>query len=94
MTKIEKEDDGKKGRFILYSDEKVAGELAFIWAGEGKFIIDHTEVDQAYSGKGFGKKLVAEAVDYARKKDIRILPLCPFAKRLFDLKKEWDDVRV
>lgn len=94
MIKIEKDDDGRKGKFRLFDDDALAGELEFTWAGDDKFILDHTEVDRAFSGRGFGKKLVAEAVDYARKKEIRILPLCPFAKRLFDLKKEWDDVRV
>lgn len=93
MTKIEIEDDGRKGRFLIYDDEDLAGELGFTWAGDDKFIIDHTEVDKAFGGKGFGKILVVEAVAFARERKVKILPLCPFAKGVFDTKKDWADVR-
>lgn len=32
-TKIEREDNGKKGRFVIYEDDKEAGEMTFTWAG-------------------------------------------------------------
>ena len=37
-------------------------------------------------GKGLGKKLVHHAVNYARK-EYKILPLCPFARRVFQQTK-------
>jgi len=43
---IEREDDGKKGRFALYEDGDFAGEMTFTWAGETKIIIDHTGVEE------------------------------------------------
>ena len=84
MIKVEREDQGAKGRFVLYADEAIAGEMTYTRAGDKRIIIDHTEVNPAYAGKGFGKKMVLAAVDYARAEAIRILPLCPFAKKTFE----------
>src|SRR5690606_26842770 len=84
MTRLEREDNGKKGRFIIYEDEKFAGEMTYTWAGTGKFIIDHTGVEEGFNGKGYGRQMVMEAVEFARKEEVKILPLCPYAKRVFD----------
>lgn len=69
-----------------------AGEMTYVWAGDSKFIIDHTEVDPKYAGQGLGKQLVDAAVAFAREKDIRIIPLCPFAKKMFERHPELQDV--
>jgi predicted GNAT family acetyltransferase len=34
-----------------------------------------------------------KAVEYARNNDVKILPLCPFAKRVFDTDDGIQDVR-
>jgi len=82
----------KKGVFIATEDGVQAGEMTYSWAGTDKFIIDHTEVDPSFGGKGVGKQLVMAAVEYAREKGIKILPLCPFAKKVFDKTPEIADV--
>ena len=74
------------------SDGAQAGEMTYTWAGADKFIIDHTEVDDAFSGQGVGKQLVMAAVDFARTKHVKILPLCPFAKSVFDKEPSIEDV--
>lgn len=84
MTTIKQEDNGKKGRFVIYEHEELAGEMTYTWAGKDKFIIDHTGVDEKFGGKGFAKDLVMEGVDYARKNNLKIIPLCPYAKSRFD----------
>ncbi|MDD4776704.1 MAG: GNAT family N-acetyltransferase [Fermentimonas sp.] len=93
MTRIEQKDNNKKGRFILYEGDKKAGEMTYVWVDDYKIIIDHTEVDTVYGGKGYGKVLVMEAVKFARKQDIKIIPLCPFAKKVFDNDSDIQDVR-
>jgi uncharacterized protein len=35
---------------------------------------------------------VETAVDYARTHNIKIIPICPYAKSLFDKLPEWKDV--
>ncbi len=93
MAEIRQEDNGKKGRFTIYEAGEFAGEMTYTWAGESRIIIDHTGVDDRFGGKGFGKQLVMEAVAYARQTGIKILPLCPFAKRVFDKESSLSDVR-
>ena len=66
----------------------------FTDAGEDRFIIDHTEVEEAYNGKGVGKEMLLAAVDFARKNGKTIIPLCPFAKATFQKHDELQDVLV
>ena len=93
MVIIKREDNGKKGRFVIYENGEEAGEMTYTWAGENKFIIDHTGVQERFGGKGYGKELVMKAVEFAREKKVKILPLCPYAKKVFDSDNSLDDVR-
>ena len=43
-------------------------------------------------GTGAGKKMVEAAVLYAREKGISIIPLCVFARSVFDKTPEYKDV--
>lgn len=91
-TIIDREDDGKKGRFTLYDHGQFAGEMSFTWAGQNKFIIDHTEVNPEFGGKGIGRKLVDKAVEFARQNNVKIIPLCPYATNVFRKHSELQDV--
>jgi predicted GNAT family acetyltransferase len=89
---IKFEQKATKGAFFIEENGQRLGEMTFSRAGDDVLIIDHTEVSEALKGKGAGKQMVAAAVDYARKNKIKILPLCPFAKSVFDKVKEYQDV--
>lgn len=91
-TRIELEDNGKKGRFAIYENDEFAGEMTFTWAGETKFIIDHTGVEEKFGGKGYGKQLVLKAVEHARKNNLKIIPLCPYAKKVIHRDENLHDV--
>lgn len=84
----------KSGKFCAKENEKTAGHLDYTWKSPAVFSIDHTEVDESFAGKGVGRQLVYAAVDYARKNKLHIIPLCPFAKKLFDKTPELRDVLV
>jgi predicted GNAT family acetyltransferase len=81
-----------KGFFKAVSEEKEAGRMTYSWAGSDKFIIDHTEVNPEFNGQGVGKKMVMAAVEYARANSLKIIPLCPFAKAMFEKLSEIRDV--
>ncbi|HAI84584.1 MAG TPA: GNAT family N-acetyltransferase [Chitinophagaceae bacterium] len=85
-------DDGKKGRWLAYDGNKEVGLMDFVYAGTDKFIIEHTEVYEGNEGKGYGKALVQAAVDFAREKHLKIMPLCPYAKAVFDKTPAYADV--
>lgn len=93
MARIEQKDNGTKGRFVLYRDDEVAGEMTYVWVDDSKIIIDHTEVSEAYNGKGYGKQLVMKAVEFARRQEVKIIPLCPFAARVFAKDPDIQDVK-
>ena len=82
----------KNGFFHIDINGKTEAKMTFVFAGPDKIIIDHTEVNEGNNGKGFGKKMVAKAVEFAREKNIKIIPLCPFAKKVFDKTPEFRDV--
>jgi len=88
---ISHNDDSKKGIFYIEENEKRLAEMTYVWAGN-KIIIDHTEVSAALKGKGAGKQLIEKAVEFARAKHIKIMPLCPFAKAIFDKTEAYNDV--
>jgi predicted GNAT family acetyltransferase len=92
--KIEQFDRETKGFFKASDNGSEAGVMTYSHAGEDKIIIDHTEVDPAFSGKGVGKQLLMALVAYARKEKIKVLPLCPFARSVFDKVQEIRDVLV
>ena len=89
---IQQEDNGKKGVFFIEENNEIIAEMTYVWSGEDKIIIDHTEVSEKLGGKGIGKQLVHKAVEMAREKHIKILSLCPFAKRVFDKTEDYKDV--
>ncbi|WP_413532847.1 GNAT family N-acetyltransferase [Empedobacter brevis] len=89
---IKQIDDKKNGAFIVLDGDKKAGEMTYVWASNDKIIIDHTEVDEAYGGQGVGKKALLSLVDWVRKENIKVIPLCPFAKAQFDKNTEIKDV--
>lgn len=91
-TQVNLEVNDKNGYFHIDIDSKTEAKMTFVFAGADKIIIDHTEVNEGHNGKGFGKMMVAKAVDFAREKNIRIIPLCPFAKKVFDKNPEYSDV--
>ena len=88
---IEHEQNGHRGTFFVMRDGKRLAEMTYTIAGT-RVIIDHTEVDDALRGTGTGKQLVAAAVDWARAENRRLLPLCPFARSVFDKAPEFGDV--
>ncbi len=58
--------------------------MAYTWAGEGMFIIDHTDVSEDYRGQGICRQLLDAVVVFARWKNLKIIPLCPYAKSVFN----------
>lgn len=81
---IKQINNDKNGAFIATIDGVEAGQMTYNWAGTDKIIIDHTEVGDAFGGKGVGKAILLAIVKYARSANIKIMPLCPFAKSVFN----------
>lgn len=89
---IQYEQSASKGSFFVEENNQRLATMTFSKAGDHLLIIDHTEVSDVLRGKNVGKQLVAAAVEHARKNNLKILPLCPFAKSVFERMKEYQDV--
>lgn len=89
---IQQIEHGSKGGFVIEKDNKRLAEMTYSKAGDKLIIIDHTDVSDELRGQGAGKQLVMKAVEYARNNNIKILPLCPFARSVFDKTPEIADV--
>lgn len=89
---IQQHEENNKGEFYIEVDGQKAAQMTYVYAGESRMIIDHTDVGSALRGKGAGKLLVDAAVKFARAKNLKIIPLCPFAKSVFEKTPEYDDV--
>jgi predicted GNAT family acetyltransferase len=89
---IKQIEHGSKGAFVIDEGFERLAEMTYSKAGEKIIIIDHTDVSDKLRGKGAGKQLVLKAVEHARMNHIKILPLCPFARSVFDKSPELSDV--
>ena len=90
---IKQKQESSKGSFYVEENEIILAEMTYSIAGDSLMIIDHTKVSDELRGKNVGYHLVHTAVEYARANYIKILPLCTFAKSVFDKKgAEFADV--
>ena len=78
-------------RSAAYADGKLIGECEFSPSAT-KWIIAHTGVRPAYEGLGIAKRLVLKVIEAARAKQVKIIPLCPYAKKMMTGKEEFNDV--
>ncbi len=86
------QESDSKGYALAKEDDKRAGMMTYSVAGPELIIIDHTEVEPAYNGKGVGKQMLYKIVAMAREKDVKIIPLCPFAAMMFKKSEDIKDV--
>ena len=91
---VRHQSDGPRGSFYTGNLEAKTSEMVYVMAGSNKMIIEHTEVSDALRGQGVGMKLLESLVDEVRKRNIRVLPLCPFAKASFIKREDLQDVLV
>lgn len=89
---IQHSEHNGKGKFYVEIEGRELAEMEYTMPAADKMIIHHTEVSDELRGKSVGLQLVNHAVNYARTNNIKIIPLCPFAKSVFDRKPEIGDV--
>jgi predicted GNAT family acetyltransferase len=82
---VQREEKGKRGAFYIERDGERLAEQTFSAGADGKIvIIDHTDVSEQLRGQGIARKLTLAAVAWARETGVKIVPLCPVAKVIFD----------
>lgn len=80
-----------EAHFALTVDGKPAGLAEYIEeTGHRTFV--HTEVDEAYSGRGLAGVLVRHALDATREDRLRIRATCPYVQKFLAEHHDWDDI--
>ena len=82
----------EKGVFEAIEGKAIMGKMSYVWSGEDRIVIEHTEVDPAHGGKGVGKNLVLAGVAFARESNIKIVPSCTYAKAVIQKDESLHDV--
>jgi len=84
-----------KSFYIGDSEKELLAEMTFVYAGEDIIIIDHTSVSDELRGQNIGKQLLQRLVEFAKEKNKKIVPLCPFAKKeMMRNKEEYEAIMV
>jgi len=92
---VQVEQKEHRGAFFIEREGQRLAELTFSATPDGKLVIlDHTDVSESLRGQGIARKLVEAAVAWARRTNVKLVPLCPFAKAEFDREPQFGDVRV
>jgi predicted GNAT family acetyltransferase/glutaredoxin len=76
--RIRVEHDPDNLRYILYLDDRAIGLLAYR-ARPDAVVFTHTEIEPASERRGYGSRLVHDALEDARARGVHVVPLCPFA---------------
>jgi predicted GNAT family acetyltransferase len=93
MDLVQFEQSGHRGAFFIARDGERLAELTFSAGGDGKLVmLDHTDVSDSLRGQGVARALVEEAVRWARREGIHLVPVCPFARAVFDREPSFHDV--
>ena len=66
--------------FILHVDGERMGSLDYALPEAGVMQIDYVEVAPELRGSGLGSELVQAAVDWAREGNLKIVPICGYAR--------------
>ncbi len=86
-------DNQHHGEFYLEDDQgKRIAEISYVWSGEQKIIANHTWVDDSLRGQGMARQLLDTLVEFARQKQLKIIPTCSYVDVMFRRDSSFADV--
>ncbi|MFB6813488.1 GNAT family N-acetyltransferase [Streptomyces sp. NPDC056347] len=72
--------DGEPAGFTVYRDR------------DGQRVFYHTEIDDAFAGRGLASILVTAALNDVRDSGMRIVPVCPYVAKYLKKHDEFSDI--
>lgn len=81
-------DNKERKRFEL----QIGGIIAFvdyIINKKGEIFLTHTEVPQEAEGRGLAKQLLEQVFKESEKRELKIVPICPFVKVFLHRNPAW-----
>lgn len=89
---IEVTDASEDRRYEIRLGDQLAGYARYRDAADGRRILVHTEVDDAFEGQGLGGRLARGALDDIRAHGWTVTPTCPFIAGYIDGHPEYADL--
>ena len=77
---IEREELNGVHEFVLRIDGERFGFLEFTRPDTGVMRIEHVEVSPELRGTGLGRQLVEKAVAFAKDAQLKVVPICSYAR--------------
>jgi predicted GNAT family acetyltransferase len=84
-------DNLAEARYEVWADGKLAAFTEYELTSD-TIIFIHTEVEPEYEGHGVGGSLARFALDDARRRRLRVRPLCPFIKGWIERHPDYADL--
>ncbi|MER6073317.1 GNAT family N-acetyltransferase [Streptomyces sp. NPDC001817] len=85
------EHNDAKHRYEILVDGERAGLTAYRDRGEQR-VFYHTEVADAFAGRGLASRLVKEALADVRESGKRVVPVCPYVAKFLNKHEEFADI--
>jgi predicted GNAT family acetyltransferase len=82
-------DNPDESRYEIHTDDGRLAGFTVYRLQPGRISLIHTEIDDEFEGQGLGSKLVAGALDDARRRDLGVLPFCPFVNSYIERHPEY-----
>jgi predicted GNAT family acetyltransferase len=73
-------DNPEQSRFEIHADGRLGGVAEYRMKDPGLIVFTHTEIDDAFEGRGLGSTLVRAALDTARSRGLAVRPDCTFVR--------------
>src|SRR6266851_5182166 len=84
-------DNPAASRYELHVDGKLAGFVEYRLRGEVISLV-HTEVEPAFQGEHLATHLARYSLDDARKRELAVLPFCPYITSWIKKHPEYTDL--
>ena len=90
-TRPEVRRDEQRRRYVISEDGTDAGFAQYVERA-GRVILVHTEIADAFEGRGLGGQLARAALDDIRARGLAVVPLCPFIASWIERHPEYEDL--
>ena len=85
--------DNKSAKRYELKEESHIAFIDYVLA-HGKIFFIHTEVPKELGGRGIGSMLVRLALEDIERRDLTLVPLCPFVATYIEKHPEWRRVVI
>jgi predicted GNAT family acetyltransferase len=82
----------ERSRYEVSADGRVVGFSAYHLIAEGVLALPHVEVEPDFEGKGVASELMRRSLDQIRERELRIVPICPFAQAFLERNPHYGDL--